>query len=375
MRPPQVTLAGWTIVAASVVVVLTGFETIGSLYSLEKRQQIELLLATPPWSGLGIGVDGVRQVIHVATLIAAGCATAAAILGYQVLQRSKLARILLSVLAVPLFLAGIVGDAFFSALIAAAAGMLWLSPAREWFAGTWRPPTADDARARRTPPAAAPPGTQPPSAQPPSQPLPPPPPGVAGPPPGPYPGGPWPPQGLPPQGIPPQGVPPQGMVPSAWLPPRPVQAQPVRPPAVTLGCVLTWVFAALTLVVAVGSVAVIVGNREGLLRQLHEQNPEVFQQGISEDLLVSTTLAIAVIVSVWSLAAIIIGVFTVLGHPWARIALLSSASVAAALMLGLVLLGQLVVLIPFAAAVATVFALIRPDARSWFAGRRRQPGA
>jgi len=367
VRPPQVTLAGWTIVAASVVVVLTGFETIGTLYSLEKRHQIELLLATPPWSGLGIGVDGVRQVIHVATLIAAGCATAAAILGYQVLQRSKLARILLSVLAVPLFLAGIVGDAFFSALIAAAAGMLWLSPAREWFAGTWRPPTAEDARARRTPPAAQPPGA-PPSAQPPSQTLPPP--GVAGPPPGPYPGGPW-----PPQGMPPQGIPPQGMVPGAWLPPRPVQPHPERPPAVTLGCVLTWVFAALTLVVAVGSVAVIVGNREGLLRQLHEQNPEVFQQGISEDLLVSTTLAIAVIVSVWSLAAIIIGVFTVLGHPWARIALLSSASVAAALMLGLVLLGQLVVLIPFAAAVATVFALIRPDARSWFAGRRRRPGS
>ena len=367
------TLAGWTIVAASVVVVLTGFETIGTLYSLEKRQQIELLLATPPWSGLGIGVDGVRQVIHVATLIAAGCATAAAILGYQVLQRSRLARILLTVLAVPLFLAGIVGDAFFSALIAAAAGMLWLSPAREWFAGTWRPPTAEDARARRTPPGAQPPraqppSAQPPSAQPPSQPLPPP--GVAGPPPGPYPAGPW-----PPQGIQQQGIQPQGTVPGAWLPPRPVQPRPERPPAVTLGCVLTWVFATLTLVVAVGSVGVIVGNRAGLLRQLHEQNPEVFQQGISEDLLVSTTLAIAVIVSVWSLAAILIAVFAVLGHAWARIALLSSASVAAALMLGLVLLGQLVVLIPFAAAVATVFALIRPDARSWFAGRRRQPGA
>jgi hypothetical protein len=334
-------MAGWTIVVASVVVVLTGFETIGSLYSLEKRQQIELLLATPPWSGLGVDVDGVRQIIHVATLIGAGCATAAAILGYQVLQRSRVARILLSVLAVPLFLAGIVGDAFFSALIAAAAGMLWLSPAREWFAGTWRPPTAEETRERRTPtpPTVLPPGPPPgpPAADslPPS--LPPPPSGAP-------PGLQWPP-------------PPPG--PAAWAPPPPTYRLPDRPPAVTLACVLTWVFAGLTLVVAVAAIAVISGDRDGLLRQLHQQNPELFQQGVSEDLLVSTTFAL--------------GVFAVLGRPWARIALMSSAGLAAGLMLGLVLFGQLVVLVPFAGAVATVFALLRPDVRAWFGGRRRSP--
>jgi len=365
-------MAGWTIVVASVVVVLTGFETIGSLYSLEKRQQIELLLATPPWSGLGVGVDGVRQIIHVATLIGAGCATAAAILGYQVLQRSRVARILLSVLAVPLFLAGIVGDAFFSALIAAAAGMLWLSPAREWFAGTWRPPTAEEARARRTPtpPPTAPPGgppiappgvppTAPPGASPTAPPGVPPTTGSMSPrPPLPPTGSPW---------------PPPAPGPTAWAPPAPTYRQPDRPPAVTLACVLTWVFAGLALVVAVASIAVITGDRDGLLRQLHQQNPELFQQGVSEDLLVSTTLALGVVVTPWSLAAIAVGVFAVLGRPWARIALLSSAGLAAGLMLGLVLFGQLVVLVPFAGAVATVFALLRPDARAWFAGRRRSP--
>ncbi|MFN8191731.1 MAG: hypothetical protein U0R78_15065 [Nocardioidaceae bacterium] len=370
IRPPQVTMAGWTIVVASVVVVLTGFETIGSLYSLEKRQQIELLLSTPPWSGLGVDVEGVRQIIHVATLIGAGCATAAAILGYQVLQRSRIARILLSVLAVPLFLAGIVGDAFFSALIAAAAGMLWLSPAREWFAGTWRPPTAEEARARRTP-------TTPPTSPPPTSP----PPGFLPPPAGPPPAGP--PNAAPPQAgplpprppLPPSGAPwpPPAPGPAAWAPPPPTYRLPDRPPAVMLAAVLTWVFAGLTLVVAVASIAVITGDREGLLRQLHQQNPELFQQGISEDLLISTTFALGVVVALWSLAAIVVGVFAVLGRPWARIALLSSAGLASGLMLGLVLFGQVVVLVPFAGAVATVFALLRPDARAWFGGRRHSP--
>ena len=66
-------------------------------------------------------------------MVAAGCATAAGILGYQVLRRSKSARLALTVLAAPLFLTGMVTGGFVSSLVAASAVMLWLQPARDWF--------------------------------------------------------------------------------------------------------------------------------------------------------------------------------------------------------------------------------------------------
>lgn len=365
-------MAGWTIVVASVVVVLGGFETIAGLDSLSAREEIEKFLAQPPGSDLGLGVDGVREFIRVATMIAAGCATAAAILGYQVLRRNRTARIALSVLAVPLFVAGIATGAFFSSLVAAAAGMLWLSPAREWFAGTWRPPTAGELRGRRDREEREPPSLPPLPPLPPGPPTSPP---QAGSPPG------GPPQaGLPPggplPGRPPAYPPPwQGYAapPGPWRPPVPQHRELPRPTSVTFACLLSWVFGALSLVVSFASVSMMLVGRESLLRQLHRQNPELFADGLTDDTVVTLTLVLGGVMTVWSLVVLALASFAFAQRGWARLALTVSAGVAAALSLVLVGLGQGIMLLPLAASIATVVGLLRSDARAWFAQRPRPP--
>ena len=85
-------------------------------------------------------------------------ATAAGILGYQVLRRSRSTR-LCAVRAqrYTVALTGMVTGGFVSSVVAASAAMLWLQPARDWFDGINRP----KAEARAVP--AAPPvlGTPP----------------------------------------------------------------------------------------------------------------------------------------------------------------------------------------------------------------------
>ena len=144
-RPRQVTMAAWMIMAGSALVVLTVFDRVAGLHTLETREAVEKFLAEPPGNDLGIGVEGVLTALRTASMVAAGCATAAAILGYQVLKRSRGARLALTVLAVPLFVTGLVSGGFLSSLVAAASVMLWLQPARDWFDGVTRQQaTADD---------------------------------------------------------------------------------------------------------------------------------------------------------------------------------------------------------------------------------------
>ena len=91
--------------------------------------------------------------MRVLGMVAAGCATAAVILGYQVLRRSKTARIGLTVLALPLLFSGMVTGGFLSSIVVACALLLWLPPARDWFAGRAAPapPAAPGLRGRPPP--------------------------------------------------------------------------------------------------------------------------------------------------------------------------------------------------------------------------------
>lgn len=350
-------MAAWTIVVGSVVVVLMGFETMASLHTLEMREAIEKFLAEPPGADLGLGVSGVRQVIHVATLVASGCATAAAVLGYQALRRNRPARIGLTVVAVPLFLAGLATGAFFSSLVAAASAMLWLSPAREWYAGTWKPSPAGGARTRRTP------TTSPPPPQPP---LPGPP--YAGPPVGPPVG---PPAGPPGWAPPPYPVPPPTFgygAPAPWQPVGAVAERPVpRPLAVTVACVLTWVFAGLSLLMLLATLALLTVDSSLLLDEMHRQNPEFARQGIADDMIVTGTYAVGTLLALWSVAALVFAGFAFAGRRWARTALLVSSAGAVVLLLLSVVTGQLLLLLPLSAATATTTNLVRADVRAWFA--------
>ena len=84
-----------------------------------------------------------------------------AVLGYQVLQRSRPARVALTVLGLPLFVVGLVSGGVASAVVFAAVVMLWFEPARSWFDGRrhgssrrrrrGRRPGGDAARRRRPP--------------------------------------------------------------------------------------------------------------------------------------------------------------------------------------------------------------------------------
>ena len=158
-------MAGWVTILGSAAVVLTVFDLIANLRSLDTRERVQKALSEPPLDGMGIDLQQVLSVMHVLALVAAGCATAAAILGWHVLRRNKQARLWLTVLAGPLFLAGLVTGGFMSSMVAVAVVMLWTRQARDWFDGRAPAPAPDrtDGHDHSTPDAAGPPPASTPS--------------------------------------------------------------------------------------------------------------------------------------------------------------------------------------------------------------------
>ena len=154
-RPGLVTMAGWMIIGGAVLMVLTVFETITSLNTLETREAVAQFLSEPPGQGLGLDVSGALVALRTVSMIAAGCAAMAAVLGFHVLRRNRGARVGVTVLAVPLFFSGTVTGGLLSSVVAFSIALLWLEPSRNWFDGV--PPGSDSARGttgqRRTAPA------------------------------------------------------------------------------------------------------------------------------------------------------------------------------------------------------------------------------
>jgi hypothetical protein len=313
-RPRQVTLAAWLTMVGSVLVVVLVFDRLAGLHTLETRQSVEKFLAEPPASDLGVGVDGVLSIIRTLAMVAAGCATAAAILGYQVLRRSRSARLALTVLAVPLFLAGLVTSGFVSSLVAAAAAMLWLQPSRDWFDGV-----------TRSAPATA--------------------------------------------------VPPVPAAPAPHHAPAVVHATPrphgtpyaqARPAGVVVACVLTWVMSGLTALGMVVTGALLVVSPDVLLDEVHRQNPELEAEGISDDLLVGVTIAMIVVIVLWCVFAAVLAILAFRRVEWARIVLLVSAAAAGALSLIGTTVGAFLLALTLVASVVAVALLLRPEVRAWF---------
>lgn len=326
-RPRQVTLAAWLIMVGSVIVVAMVFDQVAGLHTLETRESVEKFLAEPPGADLGIGTDTVLTLLRTVAMVAAGCATAAAILGYHVLRRSRSARMALSVLAVPLFLTGMVTGGFVSSVVAASAAMLWLQPARDWFDGITRPSAPV--------PAPAPPAQPVPPVQPvqPVQPLQP------------------------------------GQQPPAW--PAPYAAAPAtRPTAVVWACVLTWVFSSIAILGLVAAAVALALEPQPLLDRAREQNPELTTQGVTDDLLLGVTFAMVGALVLWCLSAIVLAIFTFRRAEWARIMLVICAATAAALSLAGVVLGAFLLVASLIGASAAVALLIRPEVRPWFARQR-----
>jgi hypothetical protein len=371
-RPPQVSLAVGLVIGASLLVLVAAWERVSTLGSLELQEGIRDGLAQPPFSGMGLDVPAVTGLIRIASMVAAAGACATAILGWYARKPDRSARLWLTVFAVPVFIGGLAVDSLSGPFVAAGVAMLWMMPAREWFAtGRWTPPdpVEKDDPDRRTAsrgggapadpwgrPPAAPPTQPPPAARPFGEPAP----GPHNP----Y-GQPYPPQGQP-QGQPVQQLPPPGPYPPphGWHPPRPAP----RPQAVITAFVITLVTAGGLLALSLMALAVAATSMEPFVAELERQQPGFFDNGTSVDDLRTTMLAMSSGFVVWSAVALVLAGFAMAQREWARRGLIVSAAFSAGGCLALVVVVP-PILLPGAAAIATVVLLRRADVRGWFAAR------
>jgi hypothetical protein len=380
-RPPQVTLASGIVMFSSVVVLLTVWERVSSLGSLETQQAIAEVLADSPFTSLDLTVSSTTELLRISCMVAAACACATAILGWYVRKPDRSARLGLTLFAVPVFVTGLPAGGLAGSFVAAGAAMLWMQPGREWFAtGRWTPPAPAKPRESSTggsassdrpdpwsrapqPPSA--PGTDAPDAPPPaSRPFGEPPaaqqqPG--GPPASPY-GQPYPQAHPQPYAQQPYAQQPIAQQPGAWPQHQPA---PARPGAMVAAFVITVVTAGGLLGLSVLWLAIAGLSPDFLMSLLEQQQPELVADGLTLEQLRTTVFAVAGAFVVWCLVALVLAGFAMARRAWARRGLMVSAAFSAAACFALVLNAPLV-LIPAAAAIATVVCLRRVEVRRWF---------
>jgi hypothetical protein len=331
-RPPQVTAAGWLVVGGSVAVVLMAFAQVADLRSMETREAVEAFLAEPPADGLGLGVQDALSLLRIGLMVAAASGAATAILGWHVLQRSRGARVALSLLAVPLFISGLVGGGVASAVVVAAIVMLWFQPARDWFDGVTRAPVA--------PPMAAPDPFRDPVRDPvrdsARDPL----------------------LDLPPPTAPPLHPTPYAAGATAA---DATPADAARPASVTWACSITWLSTLVVLVLMGSALVQLLVTPEVYVDEFHRQNPDLTVT--DADLRVAFVVLFSVVV-VWAVIAAGLAVLVWRGAARAAVALTVSAVLAC------------LTLFPIVACVATLVLLQRPESRAWLrrSGRPSRAG-
>jgi hypothetical protein len=133
--------------------------------------------------------------------------------------------------------------------------------------------------------------------------------------------------------------------------------------------VLTWLFSASAFALLAVTLAVMIAAPDTLLDELHKQNPDLADQGVTESVLRTTVYVMSAVVMAWSAGAIALAVLAWRRIRWAAIGLMISAGIAGGLCL-LVIVGAFVVAVPLVACAATFLLLIRPESRAWYAGRR-----
>lgn len=146
-RPRQVTTAGVLGVVGSVLLVLSLFDAVQRVRSVEMRSAVEEFLSEPPGNGLGVSAGWVLEVLHGMVLVNGALAAVTAVLAVYVIQRHHGARIGFSIAAALLLLTAPLSGGVMAMLVAFAATMLWGQPARDWFAGREPAPAAASSRA------------------------------------------------------------------------------------------------------------------------------------------------------------------------------------------------------------------------------------
>jgi hypothetical protein len=373
-------MAGWVTILGSVLVILSVFAQIGSLDSLDTRRGIEELLANPPLDALDLEVTSVLDVVRLLATVTGALAAATAILGWQVMQRSRSARLALTVLAVPLFLLGFVTGGFATSLVAAAAVILWLQPSRAWVNGDpvperyLRPPSEarrdrDAGDADDRPSGAGWPPPLPPQDAPTDGPAQGRPDGPA-----PYTGfGQQPGQepGQQPGQEPGQFPGPQG---GAWpqqLPPYAAGDRAPRGPApqpLRAGLVITWVTCAMVLLglgLSVVAMAIDPSLVDDEIQRAMDEQPAMAAEVTVEQVRIALFVVLGGF-ALWALLAAGLAVLAWVGRSWAWILLCISAGLAAGLFLAVTVLGGLVAVVALAASSGTLALLIRPEVREWY---------
>ncbi len=314
-RPRHTTVATAVVIGASVGVVVTVAEQLAGLQGLDTRERVTDFLSAPPGDALGLDVSTALTALRVVLMLLAGLATAAGVLGYHAMRGSTRARAGLSVLAVPIFIAGFVTGGFLTSLIAAGTALLWVGPSALWFRGEPVPEPSSMASPRPMP------VRQPPQA--PSSTI-------------------------------------TAPAPQTTAPPA---APGERPNAVVWACVLTWAFSGITIVVMVASAVLMASNPDLVLDELARQDADLASS--DSDMLTDVTFATAAVAGVWSTLAIVLAVLAYRRVSWARWALLVSAAVAAVICL-LGTFSSLLMAVPAGATLVTVALLNRPEVRAWF---------
>jgi hypothetical protein len=334
VRPPQVTVAGWLVVGGSVLVVLMAFSEVAGLRSIETRESVAEYFSRPPLDDLGVGVQGGLDTLRVTLMLTAACAAATAILGWQVLQRSRGARVASSLLAVPLFLSGLVvsglvGGGMFSSVVVAAIVMLWFQPARDWFDGVTRAPAPAPER-----PPAAPDPVRNPAREPSRESL---------------------------LDLPPPTAPPIYPTTYAADPADAAPADSARPASVTWACAVTWLCTALVFGVMALALVQLLATPDVYVDEFHRQNPDLTMTDADVRAAMGVLIAVCL---VWSAVAAALAALVWRGVSRAVVPLVASAALAC------------VTLFPLVACVATIVLLFRPDARAWFrrSGRPSRAG-
>ncbi|MDR7251958.1 hypothetical protein J2X46_000934 [Nocardioides sp. BE266] len=346
-RPPQVSLASGIVMFASALVLITSWEQVSSLGSLETQRAIDTFLSEPPFSSLGLDMESTRQLLRITAMVSAVAACATAILGWYVRKPDRGARLGLTVFAVPVFLAGMPSGGLAGAFVAAGAAMLWMVPAREWFAtGKWTPPEPapkPDPVSRTTPEPGNPGWTTPPA---PTEPRP----------------------AERPFGTPPMA--PGWPAPAQQGPPPSWQEHQVllhtRPGAMVTAFVLTVVMAGGLLALSLLWIAMAGLSPDFLMSVLEQQQPELIEDGVTLQQVQGTVYLYAGAFVVWCIAALVFAGFAMARRDWARRALMLTAAFSAGGCLVFVL-NTVLVVVPAAAAVATVVCLRRVEVRRWFA--------
>ena len=339
-------MAAGVVMLSSVVVLLTAWERLSSVRSLDTRNAIEQLLAEPALDGFGLDVEGAISILYVSGVVSALCAVATAILGWYVLKPDTSARRAVSILAVPLFLTGLTAGGFAASFVAAGAAMLWMQPAKEWFAtGKWTPP-APPPSIERTASSPSPfdaPGRSADATPPP----------VAGPHPTPGP-----------------APSPYASAPRVPQAPAPSVAGPPvrRPQAVTTAFVLTVVMAGGGLLLSLLSLVVVGMSPDLLMTELERQRPELVADGLTVEQMQASTYVAAGVSVVWCAVALVFAGFAMARRGWARRAWMITAAFSAGGCL-LVALSAPFLVVPAVAGAATATLLARPETRHWFASR------